>query len=112
MCRQFEVSYDENVAHRADYDAKVLNDAWQAMLVLLTKENIHLRHEELSLLQNEKILKGLRPKHITVFAKNAQGLKDLFKLNTYLLDNKLNITHFEKDTKTNIAKNILEKVFE
>lgn len=80
LCRQFEVSYDENVAHRADYDAKVLNDAWQAMLVLLTKENIHLRHEELSLLQNEKILKGLRPKHITVFAKNAQGLKDLFKL--------------------------------
>ena len=48
-----------------------------ANLMPLTKENIHLRHEELSLLQNEKILKGLRPKHITVFAKNAQGLKDL-----------------------------------
>ncbi|MGN1295241.1 MAG: exonuclease domain-containing protein, partial [Bacilli bacterium] len=80
LCRQFEVPYDENVAHRADYDARVLNDSWQAMLALLTKENIHLKHEELSSLQNEKILKGLRPKHIIVFAKNAQGLKDLFKL--------------------------------
>lgn len=30
----------------------------------------------------------------------------------YILDKKLNITHFERDTKQNIAQKILEKVFE
>ena len=30
----------------------------------------------------------------------------------YILDKKLNITHFERDTKQNIAQRILEKVFE
>ena len=80
LCRQFEVSYDENVAHRADYDAGVLNEAWQAMLAMLTRDNIHLKHYELASLSNDKMLKNLRPSHITVYAKNPQGLKDLFKL--------------------------------
>lgn len=80
LCRQFEVNYDENVAHRADYDARVLNDAWQAMLAILTKDNLHIKHEELAHLTNERMLKNLRPSHVIVFAKNAQGLKDLFKL--------------------------------
>ena len=30
----------------------------------------------------------------------------------YVLDKDLNITHFEKNTKMNIAKQILEKIFE
>lgn len=80
LCRQFEVNYDENVAHRADYDAKVLNEAWQAMLAILTKDNLHLKHCDLANLTNEKMLKNLRPRHICVYAKNAQGMKDLFKL--------------------------------
>ena len=80
LCRQYEVHYDENVAHRADYDAKVLSDAWQGMLGTLTKNNIHLRHCDLQYLSNDKMLKNLRVKHVNVYAKNAQGLKDLFKL--------------------------------
>ena len=80
LCRQFEVHYDENVAHRADYDANVLNEAWQAMLAILTRDNLHLKHKELANLTNDKMLKNLRPSHVTVYAKNPQGLKDLFKL--------------------------------
>ena len=80
LCRQFEVHYDENAAHRADYDATVLNDTWQAMLAILTKDNLHIKHKDLEHLTNEKMLKTLRPSHVMVYAKNAQGLKDLFKL--------------------------------
>jgi DNA polymerase-3 subunit alpha (Gram-positive type) len=80
LCRQFEVNYDENVAHRADYDAGVLNDAWQAMLAMLTKDNLHIKHKDLQNLRNDKMMKNLRPSHVQVYAKNAQGLKDLFKL--------------------------------
>ena len=80
LCRQFEVNYDENTAHRADYDARVLNDAWLGMLALLTKDNLHIKHFELASLTNDRMMKNLRPSHVIVFAKNAQGLKDLFKL--------------------------------
>jgi DNA polymerase-3 subunit alpha (Gram-positive type) len=39
LCRQFDVDYDDKSAHRANYDAEVLNTAFQAMLVRLTKDN-------------------------------------------------------------------------
>ena len=40
LCRNMEVNYDEDKAHRADYDAEVLLEVWMAMLSLLTKDNI------------------------------------------------------------------------
>jgi len=80
LCRQFDVSYDENVAHRADYDAGVLNEAWQAMLAILLRDDIHLRHRDLEHLTNDQMLKNLRPSHVVVFARNPEGLKDLFRL--------------------------------
>ena len=38
----------------------------------------------------------LKNKDIFIYAKNESGLKDLFKLNTYLLDNELNIEELPK----------------
>ena len=80
ICRQFQVDYDEMTAHRADYDATVLNDVWLAMMSLLTKDNFHIKHKDLAALHDDRMLKTLRPSHVTVYAKNAQGLKDLFVL--------------------------------
>ena len=78
--RQCEVEYDEESAHRADYDAEVLTFVWIAMLGRLTKDNPKLRHRDLNDLYNPEMAKNLRPKHITCYARDAQGLKDLFKL--------------------------------
>lgn len=83
LCRQFQVRYDDDEAHRANYDAEVLNSVWQAMLGKLTAGNIHLRHADLDKLTNEKIPLNARVKHAVVFAKNPQGLKDLFKVISY-----------------------------
>lgn len=80
LCRQFEVKYDEKTAHRANYDAEVLNSCWIAMLSLLTKNNFNMCHYQLGELENAEILKYQRAKHVTVYAKNKEGLKDLFKL--------------------------------
>lgn len=70
--------------------------------------------ESENLLENAKI--KIKTKGCDFLVANDISKKDTgfsSDLNeVYLLDNKLNITHFEKDTKTNIAKNILEKVFE
>ena len=70
--------------------------------------------ESENLLENAKI--KIKTKGCDFLVANDISKKDIgfsSDLNeVYLLDNKFNITHFEKDTKTNIAKNILEKVFE
>ena len=92
LCRNMDVVYDEESAHRADYDATVLNDVWQPMLVLLTKENRQLTHAELANLETPlEALKHIHPNHVTVLCKDKQGLKDLYKLVslshvTYLAD--------------------------
>ena len=84
LCRNMDVVYDEDSAHRADYDAKVLNDVWQPMLVLLTKKNHHLTHAELAKLETPKsLLKHIRPTHVVALAKNKEGLKSLYKLVSY-----------------------------
>ena len=81
LCRNMEVVYDEDSAHRADYDAGVLNDVWQPMIVRLTKNNPNMTHADLgNLVTPKEVLKHIVPVHVTVLAKNKAGLKDLYKL--------------------------------
>ena len=81
LCRNMEVRYDEESAHRADYDANVLNSVWQPMLALLTKDNLKLTHKDLLSLETPKaLLRHIRPVHVVALAKNKAGLKDLYKL--------------------------------
>ena len=62
-----EVVYDEDSAHRADYDASVLNDVWQPMIVRLTKDNPNMTHADLGKLVTPKeVLKHIKPVHVTV----------------------------------------------
>ncbi|MDY4849374.1 MAG: PolC-type DNA polymerase III [Bacilli bacterium] len=83
LCRAFEVYYDEESAHRADYDAHVLNEVWQPMIVLLTKDNPNLTHEDLGkLITPNEALKHIRPLHLCAIAKDKIGLKQLYKLVT------------------------------
>lgn len=81
LSRNLEVTYEEGKAHRADYDAEVLLDVWLAMLAILTKNNFNMKHCDLNNLEaSVELLKHLRPKHVVVYPKNPQGLKDLFLL--------------------------------
>ena len=84
LCRNMDVVYNEDEAHRANYDARVLNDVWQPMLVLLTKSNHHLTHADLGKLESSTtLLKHIRPTHLIALAKNKEGLKALYKLVSY-----------------------------
>ena len=84
LCRNMEVEYNEDEAHRADYDAKVLNDVWQPILAKLTKDNYEMRHKDLDKLQiTNEHYKHMRPSHVVAIAKDKAGLKDLFKLVSY-----------------------------
>ena len=76
VCRACNTDYDEEAAHRADYDAKVLSDAYLAMLgVLVEKFNIN-NHKDLNTLQSDTYYRHARPKHATLLVKNKEGLKN------------------------------------
>ena len=84
LCKNMEVEYDEDDAHRADYDAKVLNDVWQPILAKLTKDNYEMKHSDLKDFEiTNEHYKHMRATHVTAIAKDKAGLKDLFKLVSY-----------------------------
>ena len=81
LCRNFEVNYDPDVAHRADYDASVLNDVWQPMIVLLDKQKPGITHADLGKLEaTAEHIAHFRPMHVVALAKDKEGLKELYKL--------------------------------
>ncbi len=73
--------YNEEEAHRADYDARILNEVWLAMLNKLTKDNYLMKHSELAQIKSSKeMLTHMKGIHLTALVKNRQGLIDLYKL--------------------------------
>ena len=73
--------YNDEEAHRADYDARILNDVWLAMLAKLTKTNENLMHSDLAKIKTTNgMLKHMRASHVTALAKNEAGVKDIFEL--------------------------------
>ena len=80
VARRFNIEYDEEVAHRADYDAKILSEVFEAMLnEIVNKRGIEL-HKDLQSLQNPTNFARKRPMHVIALAKNQQGIKDLYGL--------------------------------
>ena len=79
VARYFNIAYDEEVAHRADYDVKVTHLVFQNLLNLVKQHNIKTLLD-LSTFDSEDSFK-VRPKsHVNVFARNQEGLKALYEL--------------------------------
>ena len=74
--------YDDDDAHRADYDADILNEVWLAMLHKLQKQlGENVLHSDLAQLKTTNaMLKHMKPYHVTALAINEAGVKDLFEL--------------------------------
>ena len=74
--------YDEGDAHRADYDAEALNNVWQVIIPILTKDAEHLTQADLAHLvsTNQNFFKHLRSYHMVAIAKNQAGLKAIYRL--------------------------------
>lgn len=84
LCNNMDIEYDEDKAHRAIYDAEVLNNVWQPMLDRLMKEHHVVYHEDLANLKtplDSDIFNAIKPiYHTTVLCKNKAGLRDLYEL--------------------------------
>lgn len=79
LCRHYDVPYDGEGAHRADYDAQVLSSVF---LYLLRDWGQDTTLESLTHIDTSSALRKNFGQHICVYAKNKAGLKELFELVT------------------------------
>ncbi|MBQ8141936.1 MAG: PolC-type DNA polymerase III [Bacilli bacterium] len=94
IARKLDIEFDSTSAHRANYDAAHLAQIFDVMLSKLVQDNPDITHEELaSLPVSKEMMLGLHPYHATVYAKNMEGLKDL-----YNLISESNTTYLSKDS--------------
>jgi len=81
VARHLNVTYDEETAHRADYDAQILASVYEGMLSKCLEKGM-LRHSDLNNFTPADTYKSAHPYHMTFLVKNAVGLKNLYQLVT------------------------------
>lgn len=79
VARHYKIAYDEDVAHRADYDAEVLANIFQVMLKEPELSNCVIT-DDLQNLSDEEAFKKVMKSHVNILAKNDNGLKKLYEL--------------------------------
>lgn len=80
VAKKYQLEYNEIDAHRADYDANVLKDIFKKQLKDLS-ENYGIDNLfDIEKIIDDKVYNLQRGYHVSVYAKNQNGLKDLFKL--------------------------------
>ena len=83
LVKRYDVPWDEDAHHRADYDAEGTALVFHKMLKKLDGMNIEKMNELDKLVSKDEIYKFGKPYHINILVKNKVGLKNLFKLISY-----------------------------
>ncbi len=83
LVKRYDIEFDEEGHHRADYDADATAKIFHKMLLKLKTRKI-LKASEINLLvSKDEIHKFGELYHINILVKNQEGLKNLFKLVSY-----------------------------
>jgi len=81
VARNYHVAYDEEVAHRADYDAESLSGVFICLLKdAIEKFGCRTIKDLQEKTQDFEVYKKVRHSHICVVAKDQDGIRDLYKL--------------------------------
>lgn len=80
LTKRYDVTFAEDSHHRADYDAEATAKAFHKMLKIFHSRGIETTKEIVDSVDLESALKFSRPYHMTIYAQNKVGLKNLFKL--------------------------------
>ena len=83
LVKRYNIEFDEEGHHRADYDADATAKIFHQMLLKLKTRKIEKASEISSLVSKDEIHKFGELYHITILVKNSTGLKNLFKLVSY-----------------------------
>ena len=80
LVKRYNVEWDEDAHHRADYDAEGTAHVLAKMVQKMYNQNIENIKDFNNLVQKEEIYKYGKNYHINILVKNLTGLKNLFKL--------------------------------
>ena len=80
LVKRYNVPWEEDAHHRADYDAEGTAKVFSKMLQKLTAQNYKVINELSKLVSTEEIHKFGRTFHFNAIAINKTGLKNLFKI--------------------------------
>ncbi len=79
IANEYGVEYDEEAAHRGDYDAKVLAEIFIRMAKDIP-DYANITLQQLQDNQDADIYKKDRPSHVTIYARNMAGIKEIYEL--------------------------------
>lgn len=105
VARVYRVAYDDEVAHRADYDAEVLGSVLNMMFHQLMNEKIYNINQLNHYQDMNSTYKLVYPYHVTMLAKNKTGLRNMFKLIT-----EANTTYFHDEAR--LPKELIQQYHE
>lgn len=80
LVKRYNVPWDEDAHHRADYDAEGTAYVLHKMLKKLSDGNYNTINDLNNLVSKDEIHKYGRSYHVNLIAKNKTGLKNMFKL--------------------------------
>lgn len=80
LTKKYNIEWDEEKHHRADYDAEGTAIAFYKMSKVLFDRNIETTNALYDSIDVESLVRFSFPFHATVLAKNREGLKNLFKI--------------------------------
>lgn len=83
IARNYHVEYDEEVAHRADYDAESLSGVFICLLKdAKDKFGCKTINDLQDKTQDPEVFKKVRRSHVCAIVKNQEGMRDLYRLVT------------------------------
>ena len=80
LVKRYDIPWDEDAHHRADYDAEATALIFHKMMVKLNAKQIYKMNQIDDLVSKEDIHKFGELFHINILVKNQTGLKNLFKI--------------------------------
>ncbi len=80
LVRKYNIPWDEEAHHRADYDAEGTAKAFIHMARLLYNQNIETTTDIYNSVDLDELVKFSYPFHLNILAQNKKGLKNLFKI--------------------------------
>ena len=83
LVKRYNVPFDEDAHHRADYDAEGTAYVFHKMLQKLSDRNFNSIIDIEALVSKDEIHRYGRTFHINILAQNKVGLKNLFKIVSY-----------------------------
>lgn len=76
----YHLEYNDDIAHRADFDAEVLTKVWIHMVNILQSKKINNLNQLNSLVNDNYYSRQFAANYLDVYCKNNQAFKKLYKL--------------------------------